>query len=399
MTADDPEATPPSGRTAGRRQPSGRLRRLVLLGLLAVLSVPLVTAPDRIAIAVDGEVVRLRSYADTVDDALAAAGVEVGPDDAVAPARDEPVADGLDIEVVRAVPVTLVVDGRTAVLPVAGETVGDVLVAAGIGDVRGLSVTPDPSTPLSRTRRVEVVDPVTVRIRVGDRRHVVRMREGTVADALALARVNVRERDRVSMPLDAELTDDRTTVTVTRRDVDRAVEKVSLPFDERVVETDELFEDERRVAQEGAEGLRRDVYRVLLVNGEERSRERIRRRVVRKPVDRVIHVGTRPRPAPEPEPEPEPEPAPEPPPPAPSQDDGVWYRLAECESGGNWATQGTYHGGLQFHPDTWNAWKPSGYPAYAYQASAAQQITVGKRLQAAQGWSPWPHCSQKLGLR
>lgn len=390
MTADRPGVTPPFRRSGGR-QPSGRVRRLLLLGLLAVLSVPLVTAPDRIAIAVDGEVVRLRSYADTVDEALAAAGVEVGPDDAVAPSMDAPVADGLDIEVVRAVPVTLVVDGRTAVLPVAGQTVGDVLVAAGIGDVRGLSVTPDPSTPLSRARRVEVVDPVTVRIRVGDRRHVVRMREGTVADALDLARVHVRERDRVSMPLDAELTADRATVTVTRRDVDRVVEKVRLPFDERVVETDELFEDERELVQEGAEGLRRDVYRVLLVNGEERSRERIRRRVVRRPVDRVIHVGTRPRP------EPEPEPAP--PPPAPAEDDSVWYRLADCESGGNWAAQGTYHGGLQFHPDTWNAWKPSGYPAYAYQASAAQQITVGKRLHAARGWSPWPHCSQKLGLR
>ena len=393
MTADDPEATPPPGHAAGGRKPSGRVRRLLLLGLLAVLSVPLVTAPDRIAIEVDGEVVRMRSYADTVDEALAAAGVEVGPDDAVEPSMDEAVADGIDIEVVRAVPVTLVVDGRTVVLPVAGETVGDVLVAAGIGDVRGLSVTPDPSTPLSRARRVEVVDPVTVRIRVGDRRHVVRMRDGTVADALALARVDVRERDRVSMPLDAELTDDRTTITVTRRDVERVVKKVRLPYDERVVETDELFEDERRVAQEGAEGVRRDVYRVLLVDGEERSRERIRRRVVRKPVDRVIHVGTRPRP------EPEPEPAPPPPPPPPAEDDSVWYRLAECESGGNWATQGTYHGGLQFHPDTWNAWKPSGYPAYAYQASAAQQITVGKRLQAAQGWSPWPYCSQKLGLR
>lgn len=81
-------------------------------------------------------------------------------------------------------------------------------------------------------------------------------------------------------------------------------------------------------------------------------------------------------------------------------DGSVWDRLAACESGGDWAsTVGQYEGGLQFHPGTWDAYKPNGYPEAAYEASRAQQILVAERVLADQGWGAWPACSAKLGLR
>ncbi len=78
----------------------------------------------------------------------------------------------------------------------------------------------------------------------------------------------------------------------------------------------------------------------------------------------------------------------------------VWDRLAQCESSGNWShSGGTYHGGLQFHPQTWSAHKDASMPAYAYQASRSQQIVVAERVLASQGWGAWPACASKLGLR
>lgn len=76
---------------------------------------------------------------------------------------------------------------------------------------------------------------------------------------------------------------------------------------------------------------------------------------------------------------------------------GVWYRLAQCESGGNWAanTGNGYYGGLQFTLSSWRAVGGSGYPN---QASASEQIARAKVLQARQGWGAWPACSAKLGL-
>ena len=75
----------------------------------------------------------------------------------------------------------------------------------------------------------------------------------------------------------------------------------------------------------------------------------------------------------------------------------VWTQLAACESGGNWAanTGNGYYGGLQFSLSSWQAVGGTGYP---HEASAATQIAMGQRLQAAQGWGAWPGCAAELGL-
>jgi len=77
---------------------------------------------------------------------------------------------------------------------------------------------------------------------------------------------------------------------------------------------------------------------------------------------------------------------------------GVWDRLAQCESGGNWGTNtgNGYSGGLQFAQGTWAA---NGGSGSAHNASRAEQIRVAERVRASQGWGAWPACSSKLGLR
>jgi LysM repeat protein len=77
---------------------------------------------------------------------------------------------------------------------------------------------------------------------------------------------------------------------------------------------------------------------------------------------------------------------------------GVWDRLAQCESGGNWSinTGNGYSGGLQFAPGTWAA---HGGKGSAHSASRAEQIRVAERVRASQGWGAWPACSARLGLR
>lgn len=80
--------------------------------------------------------------------------------------------------------------------------------------------------------------------------------------------------------------------------------------------------------------------------------------------------------------------------------DSDWDRLAQCESGGNWAinTGNGFHGGLQFSPSTWNGYGGQEFAPYAYQASREQQIIVAERVLAGQGWGAWPACSASLGL-
>ena len=73
-------------------------------------------------------------------------------------------------------------------------------------------------------------------------------------------------------------------------------------------------------------------------------------------------------------------------------------RLRQCESGGNYSinTGNGYYGAYQFSPRTWRG---LGYAGLPHQASAAVQDEAAAKLQAQQGWRPWPGCSRKLRLR
>ncbi|WP_369032921.1 MULTISPECIES: transglycosylase family protein [Streptomyces] len=84
---------------------------------------------------------------------------------------------------------------------------------------------------------------------------------------------------------------------------------------------------------------------------------------------------------------------------AAAADSGVWDRIAQCESGGNWHinTGNGYYGGLQFSASTWRAYGGTAYAATADGASKSQQISVATKVQNAQGWGAWPTCSARAG--
>ena len=111
-------------------------------------------------------------------------------------------------------------------------------------------------------------------------------------------------------------------------------------------------------------------------------------------------------------PAPLPPPPPPPPPPSPvttapdanavaatsSLAGGIWAQLRQCESTGNYQEDSgnSFYGAYQFTQETWASLGLSGNPA---QASPSVQDQAAQRLQARDGWGPWPVCSRKLGLR
>ncbi|GHF32038.1 hypothetical protein GCM10018790_06920 [Kitasatospora xanthocidica] len=78
----------------------------------------------------------------------------------------------------------------------------------------------------------------------------------------------------------------------------------------------------------------------------------------------------------------------------------TWDKVAECESGGNWAinTGNGFYGGLQFTSSTWSAFGGSAYASRADLATKDQQISVAEKVLASQGPGAWPVCSVKAGL-
>lgn len=84
-------------------------------------------------------------------------------------------------------------------------------------------------------------------------------------------------------------------------------------------------------------------------------------------------------------------------------DGSRWDQLAQCEAGGNWATNtgNGFGGGLQFmHQSGYSTWLSFGGGEFApnpWDATREQQITVAERVLASSGWGAWPGCSRKFG--
>lgn len=80
----------------------------------------------------------------------------------------------------------------------------------------------------------------------------------------------------------------------------------------------------------------------------------------------------------------------------------AWYQLRMCESGNTYPRNSGngYYGAYQFNISTWRSNAPAGWQDVRPDlAPPAIQDQAALNLYNARGWSPWPACSRKLGLR
>ena len=328
-----------------------------------------------VRLTVDGQTRELTSSADTVGDVLAAEGIEVGPHDVVAPDLGEQVDDGSHITVRLGRQVALTVDGDESSYWTTATSVSAALDDLGTPYERAqLSTTR--SAPIPRDGlALQVVTPKTITMRIAGAAPVTQVLTAlTPRDALAELGITVDERDRTFPDLDHALADGGrfafTDFEVQRKRVsDQVVEAGTV---ERA--DDSMYVGQTSVERAGADGRRNVVYELLLKNGKVVSRTVANEKLVTKPVAEIVRVGTL------------------------TIDVGVWDRLAECEAGGNWATNtgNGYYGGLQFSLGTWQAHGGTGLPS---NASRETQIAIATQLRdAAGGYGAWPACSRALGL-
>ena len=219
----------------------------------------------------------------------------------------------------------------------------------------------------------------------------------------------------------------RVSVTPSTQKVTTETVEAADPHGSVQQESSDLSEGETKVATAGVDGVVRTTYEVTTVGGKEVSRTPVAQVVVTQKVDEVVLVGTGAAKKQESKPDQsqgqsqgQAQSQGQGQTQAPSEssggsggsasggsagttgggagDDGVWAQLAQCESGGNPATNtgNGFYGMYQFTLETWQSLGGTGYP---HEADAATQTAMAKKLQAQAGWGQWPACADKLGLR
>jgi uncharacterized protein YabE (DUF348 family) len=326
----------------------------------------------------------VHTFAADVGSALAAAGIEVTPQDRVEPAPTNPVVDGDEVIFTHSRTLTLVEGASQRDLPIPATTVEEAMQLLDL-EAAPIQMSAPPSTPIPLSGfRLELRVPRTVSFTdgTGAPSQVTTM-SGTVAGLLVEQGIQLGPDD-VSVPsADTPLTEGL-DVHIVRNGEGEVVEVRPIAPPEQIIEDHELPRGKRVVVEPGAPGEQTAIMRVYVQNGQEVRREQVRAGSMTQPQPRVVRLGTNDSLR------------------APLVADGsVWDRLAQCEATGNWAVNSGngYYGGLQFDARTWRAYGGTDYAALPHQASREEQIAVASRVRDDRGgYGAWPACSRRLGL-
>jgi uncharacterized protein YabE (DUF348 family) len=299
----------------------------------------------------------------------------------VAPSLDSPVRDGSRIAVKFGRPLDVSVDGKESRHWVTATDVASALDQIGMR-LSGADLSVSRGAGISRNgMSLKVVTPKRLTFVVAGHKPVRdKVTALTVAQALRERHVKVDKDDVVAPGLGKRVQPgDRITVTKVRVVTKRVPHEV-LGYGTQQVSDGSMTEGDERTVRPGRSGSRDVTYKIRFVNGKLVGRKVISVRDLVRPVDALVHVGTKPQVV------------------AYAGGSTVWDALAGCESGGNWATNtgNGYYGGLQFNIGTWQAYGGSGLPS---QNSRETQIAIATKVRdASGGYGAWPACAASLGL-
>ncbi|MGH3916857.1 MAG: transglycosylase family protein [Pseudonocardiaceae bacterium] len=341
------------------------------------------TIGKTVTIMVDDEQRIIHTFASSVSGALESAGLHADDKDVLAPTADSKIEDGSRIVLKRGRPLNLTIDGTQREVWTTAATVETALEQLGMHD-KAMVLSAENSRPIpleGMVLDVRVAKPVTLADGGAEPREISSTAR-TVGDLLAELDTPLQGPDTVTPDVATELQPGM-TVEVTRIRTEERTERRPVPPPVQEIEDPELASGDEVVDEPGVPGEQIVSLLVTLINGQETERQEVATQEVTAAQPRLVRVGTNDSSAPE------------------VQDGSVWDRLAQCESGGNWAinTGNGYYGGLQFNKSTWDAYGGDQYAAYPHQASREEQIATAERVRDDRGgYGAWPACSAKLGL-
>lgn len=185
------------------------------------------------------------------------------------------------------------VDGQPRSYTSLQPTVADVLRESKIPIAPGDRVTPALDATVWTGIQITVVRALPLVVTVGGSRRQVRLPATTVGEALSLMNVEARPQDRVfpgpSTPLVAGM-----RITLVRRETRTLVEHSPISFPVQTVADHTVLKGQQVVRSAGQPGLRDRTMRVEYADGRAVAAETISEAVVKEPLPRVIAIGTKP---------------------------------------------------------------------------------------------------------
>lgn len=264
--------------------------RAGLVCLLVSATLVYVQLEKNVTVRIEGEIRPVKTFALTVGDALHRAGIAVGEADRVTPALDTRVHEGSQIKIVRAKPVTIILNGKPREVVVTASTVDEVIRQVALRSSMRDFVGASRSARVYPGMTIEYRQAVGVTVVHDETSERVITNAPTVRQMLGELNIKLGEKDKVQPGLDAYPTHGMTVKVLRVGERKETVEKV-LPAPTTTKRSTDVEFGVTKVIQEGRPGLKVTRYLSTYVDGKRVKRKLLESKIVRKAVPRVVAIG------------------------------------------------------------------------------------------------------------
>ncbi|HEL8331109.1 TPA: resuscitation-promoting factor [Listeria monocytogenes] len=239
-----------------------------------------------------GEKIESRTHAKTVSEALDEAGIKVSERDEIAPGKNSEIKDGMEIKYLPARQITINDNGTKKDVWSTKANVADLLKDENITtrpqDVLNVAL----DTKLKNGLEVNINRAIQLSLQNGAKKDTVWTTKTKVSDLLAEKNIKLDQDDRVSPAKDSNLKE-KMTVEVTYVNSKAEKKNEQVKFETVYKEDDSLNKGVEKVVQEGKNGEKVVEYKVTFENGKEKKRDVIKENVTSKKTDKVVVRGTK----------------------------------------------------------------------------------------------------------
>lgn len=246
----------------------------------------------QVEVTLNGETQTVETHAKTVADLMQELDVTIGKHDAISHKKDETLTTDMNIEYKKANKIVLTTGDQSKTYYTTEDTVAAFMKQKGIsvGEHDQLSV--DPSESIEGGMEINLDKAIQVTINDGGEESKVWTTTDTVGDLLKEASITLNDLDRLKPEKTKAVTAD-STVTITR--VEKVTDVVEEKTDYATVKRNDnsLSKGKEQVVESGKEGLVEKKYEVTLENGKEVGRELLSEEVKKESENQVVAVGTK----------------------------------------------------------------------------------------------------------
>ncbi|HHW57462.1 MAG TPA: DUF348 domain-containing protein [Clostridia bacterium] len=187
--------------------------------------------------------------------------------------------------------ITLQDEDKKMVVTTFKSKVGDLLEEKKIKLRKEDVVTPSIDTPLKNGMKVTIKRAVPITLCVAGETREIYTAADNIREVLEQQGITLGPLDRVNMELDTPVFS-YMYIDVTQVKEEIVTEEADIPYQTETVKDDNMERGQTRLVQQGEPGKKQIIIKVLYENGKEIARNILEEKIIKDPINQIVHVGT-----------------------------------------------------------------------------------------------------------